>query len=423
MKNQFFSELNVVGLNHQTAPVEMRERVSFDPVELRQVLQKFYADVGVSDVLILSTCNRTEIYFSGAAVENVEHWIASYFSIAIGELSPSLYNKKGVDVYLHASRVASGVDSMVLGETQILGQMKESFRLSQSSSVVSWRFNKLFESVFSSAKAVRSGTRIGANAISLAAAAVRVLKNVFSKLEECSVLFVGAGEMIQLCANHFSQINFQNIVFSNRSVDRAKELAIKHTGEYFGFEKLSDNLFRFDIIVTCTASPIPIIGKGALEMAIRARKHRPLLIFDLAVPRDVETSASEIDDVFLFSVDDLGEIIKAGRRLREASVLEAQEIIQKKSLEFSTWVESRDSMSLVMHYRDMGESFCKAELDIALEKLSKGEDPSKVATRLANSLKNKFLDRPSRVLHQARGSQRDDLSLALAKLFNLDDQI
>ncbi|MBO7411072.1 MAG: glutamyl-tRNA reductase, partial [Ottowia sp.] len=281
-------QVYVLGLNHQTAPVAVREALAFGPDRLPAALTSLVREPGVGEAAILSTCNRTEIWFAGDAPQVVSDWLARFQNVALEAFSPSLYLHAGEAAVHHVFRVACGLDSMVLGETQILGQVKSAMREAQTVGTLGAILHRLFQSAFSAAKAVRSDTAVGANIVSMAAAAVHLCERIFEDIRGQRVLFIGAGEMISLCAAHFAAAAPQEIVVVNRTAARAQPLAERFGARALPLDSLSDILPQFDIVLSCTASPVPIIGLGLAERAIRERRHKPVVMIDLAVPRDIE---------------------------------------------------------------------------------------------------------------------------------------
>jgi len=413
----------LVGFSHDTAPLAIRERVAFAPDILRASYRELKDDVGASEALILSTCNRTEIYVRADDYRSVLEWISVKKGLSEDELAPHTYIKFDLDVLSHAVSVACGINSMVLGETQIFGQMKLAYKESDQSRCLGRSLRRLFDTTFSIAKDVRSNTSIGAHSISMASVSLRAIDRVFPDLFDQRVLFIGAGEMINLFCQHFASRKFKSLTFCNRTTERAVDLASKYHGEAIELSDLGNHVERSDIIVSCTASSIPIIGKGVIEDGLRLRRHKPIMIFDLAVPRDVEASVAFLDDVFLFTVDDLGDLVRQGMDGRQAALDEANRIIERRVAQFSAWDTSDATVDVVKAFRKFGEELARQELRKALASLKRSDDPEEVLRSFTNSLTKKFLDQPSRALNSTRGDERKKLSDTLSKLFNLDDQI
>jgi glutamyl-tRNA reductase len=315
--------------------------------------------------------------------------------------------------------VASGLDSMVLGEAQILGQFKQAVRTAQAAGTLGLLLNKLFQRTFSVAKAVRSETDIGAATVSMASAAVSVARHIYPSIEEQSVLFIGAGEMIELTATHFAAHHPRGITFANRTAERAGQLADRFRGRPITLNDLSARLAAHDIVVTCTASPRPIIGKGLVESALRARKHRPMLMFDLAVPRDIEGEVGALDDVFLYTVDDLGNIAREGIDTRQNAVSQAEVIIENQVADFMHWFGNRELVPAIRALRDSGERARRHAFERALRRLARGDDPQMVLEHLSRSLTAKLLHAPTHALSHAREEDRDELSRLLSRLYQI----
>jgi len=320
------SSLYALGLNHQTAPLAVRERVVFHVERLRDALSEVKRGLA-SEAAILSTCNRTELYFEGEEPAAAAQWLAQYHRFRPEELSPYLYTLPRDQAVRHAFRVASGLDSMVLGEPQILGQMKEAARAAESAGTLGTVLHRLFQRSFAVAKEVRSTTQVGAASVSMAAAAVKLAARIFPSLREQKVLFIGAGEMIELCATHFAAQGPARITVANRTLERASRLAHRFNARALELKALAEQLHEYDIVVSCTASSLPILGKGLVERALRARRRRPMFMVDLAVPRDIEPEVAELDDVFLYTVDDLAGIVSENLDARRSSVEQAEAII------------------------------------------------------------------------------------------------
>jgi len=412
-------QLLACGVNHHTAPVAIRERVAFPP----EVLPRALVDVtgrGIArEAAILSTCNRTEIYCSTSEPEEVVEWMSRFNSLEPREVKPYLYLLPGDQAVKHAFRVASGLDSMVLGETQILGQMKQAANRAQAAGTLGLMLNKLFQRTFSVAKEVRTATEIGANTVSMSAAAVTLAARIFPDLSEQAVLFVGAGEMIELTATHFAARKPRRLMVVNRTEERARELARRFGGEAAALTALPELLPDFDILVTSTASPLPIIGLGLVERAVKLRKHRPMFMVDLAVPRDIEPEVGALDDVFLYTVDDLGEVVRSGQDARQAQVVQAEAIIDASVHEFMHWVDSRKAVPTLRALRERAERMRQHELEKARKMLARGEDPVRVLEAMSRALMNKYLHDPSHALNQASASERDALTRLVHRLYNL----
>ena len=412
-------QLYAFGLNHQTAPLAVREQVAFRPESMESALRDLVENGAAKEAAILSTCNRMELYCNAAHPNHAIDWLAHYHQLPRQELEPYLYTLPREQAIKHSFRVASGLDSMVLGEPQILGQMKQAVRMAEEAGTLGFLLHKLFQRTFSVAKDVRTQTEIGANLVSMAAAAVKLAERIFPSIAEQNVLFIGAGEMIELNAVHFAARNPKRITVANRTLERAQTLARRVNGHAITLTELPEHLAQHDIIVTCTGSPLPILGKGMVESALKARKHRPLFIVDLAVPRDVEAEVSELNDVFLYSVDDIAEVVKEGLGARQNAVKEAEIIINSGVSDFVHWMQSREVVPTIRALRDHADRNRRHEMDKALRLLAKGEHPEKVLESMSNALTNKFLHAPTHALNQVQGDDRANFLDVVHRLYHL----
>ncbi|HEY9104834.1 glutamyl-tRNA reductase [Chitinimonas sp.] len=413
--------LFALGLNHETAPIAVREKLAFSPEELRAEVLALTGVKGVHEAAIVSTCNRTELYAAARDEETLVQWLAQSRQIDPSHITPYLYRLPDRDAARHVFRVASGLDSMVLGETQILGQLKDAVREAQEAGGLGPSLNGLFQKAFSVAKEVRTQTSIGANSVSMAAAAVKLAERLFPDLGELKVLFIGAGEMIELCATHFAARKPARMSVANRTLERGEALAREHGGDAFALAELPERLPQYDIVVTSTASQLPIIGLGAVERAIKARKHRPMFMVDLAVPRDVEPEVGALPDVYLYTVDDLAEVVRQGRAEREQAVREADGIVERHADEFMQWLDNRALVPTIRALKDQAERLRRHELERAMKLLAKGEDPAAVLESLSLTLSNKFLHAPMAALNQADTSQHGTLVETVRRLYHLHD--
>jgi glutamyl-tRNA reductase len=377
----------------------------------------------VREAAILSTCNRTEIYCNAAAPRQVAAWLTHYHSLEAHHVEPYLYQHAEHAAIKHAFRVASGLDSMMLGEAQILGQMKEAVRVARDAGTLGTLLHKLFQETFSVAKEVRTTTEIGANSVSMAAAALKLANRIFGSLREQRVLFVGAGEMIELVATYFAAHQPKTIMIANRTLERAQHLAERFGGSAITLADLPDKIALHDVVITCTASTLPILGKGLMERAIKIRKHRPVFMVDLAVPRDIEPEVAELSDVFLYTVDDLGAIVREGRDKRELAVQEAETIIESHVSAFIQWLQARDAAPVIKQLRDQAEKYRLTELARAKRLLARGDDPQQVLEALSRGLMNKMLHHPSHVLNRAEADERGELMRLVSRLFPPEDQV
>ena len=411
-----------LGLNHHTAPLGVRERVVFHVERLGDALGEAKRLLA-PEAAILSTCNRTELYLSGeldqARRGAATEWLASYHRIDAAELSPYLYTLPREQAVRHAFRVASGLDSMVLGEPEILGQMKDAARSAAAAGTLGTVLGKLFQRSFAVAKEVRSTTQVGANSVSMAAASVKLAARIFPSLKDQKVLFIGAGEMIELCATHFAAQGPARITIANRTLERAQALAHRFSARAIELRELAAQLHEYDIVVSSTASSLPILGKGLVERALKARRRLPMFMVDLAVPRDIEQEVGELDDVFLYTLDDLQGIVQGNLDARRAAVQQAEAIIDTQVGQFMHWMQVRQSVPLIRAMRDQAEEARRHEVERALKLLAKGDDPKQVLEALSQGLTNKLMHAPTQALNEATGEERRTLADTLARLFRL----
>ena len=411
-------QLFTLGLNHQTAPLAVRERVAFQAERLQSALSELTHREPGREAAILSTCNRTELYCASAEPMAALEWLAGYHGVQPQDLRPYVYTLPQGDAVRHAFRVASGLDSMVVGEPQILGQMKEAVRAAESAGTLGTLLNKLFQRTFAVAKEVRSNTGIGTNVVSMAAAAVKLAARIFPSLSEQKVLLIGAGEMIELAATHFAAQRPFAMAVANRTLERAEALSRRLGAEPIELRDLPERLPEFDIVISCTASSLPIIGKGTMERTIRARRHRPVFMVDLAVPRDIEAEVSGMDDVFLYTIDDLAATVREGIDARHAAVAQAEAIIESRVGTFLNWMKTRELVPLIRQLRDSAEESRRREVDRAAKMLARGDDPKAVLEALSHGLTNKLLHAPTQALNQ--GDDGDESFKALiARLYHL----
>jgi len=413
--------LYTLGLNHTTAPLEVRERVSFGPDVLGDALRDLTGNRRAKEAAILSTCNRTEVYFHGGEPKRVAGWLEAFHGLPADALHPHLYTLPHDKAVTHAFRVASGLDSMVLGEPQILGQMKQAVRHAESAGSLGLVLNRLFQRTFAVAKDVRTHTDIGSASISMAAAAVKLAERIFPSIADQHVLFIGAGEMIELAANHFASRHPRTITVANRTMERGEQLADRLGASAITLSELSERLPAFDIVVTCTASTLPILGKGLLERVVKQRRHAPMFIVDFAVPRDVEPEAADLDDIFLYSVDDLSAIVKDNLQIRREAVVQAEAMIAEQADHFLRWLEGRTVVPTINALSGHHDALRQAELDRAKRMLANGEAPDKVLESLARGLTNKLLHAPLSALNQCGEAERAELIALFQRIYRLPD--
>jgi len=414
--------LYALGLNHTTAPVSVRERVAFQLDTLGAALRDLLGQPNVKEAAILSTCNRTEVYFNGADALPVTRWLESFHRVPTASLVPHLYTLSQDEAVPHAFRVASGLDSMVLGEPQILGQMKQAVKTAEAAGSLGLVLNRLFQRTFAVAKDVRTNTDIGSASISMAAAAVRLAERIFPTISQQRVLLIGAGEMIELCATHLAARKPKSMTVANRTLERGAALASRVQADAITLNELPDRLSQFDIIVTSTASSLPILGKGMLERAVKSRRHTPVFIVDLAVPRDVEPEAKELDDVFLYTVDDLANIVKDNLQIRVEAVQQAEAMIATQAESFLRWLQGRAVVPMITALQGVHDSLRLAELQRAHRLLANGTPVEHVLDQLARGLTNKFLHAPLQALSNAGESERAELLALFQRVYHLPEE-
>jgi glutamyl-tRNA reductase len=412
--------LLALGLNHQTAPLSLRERVAFAPETTAAALASLLAEPGVGEAVLLSTCNRTEIYchVEAGAESAPERWLARQHGLASEQLSTYLYRHLQADAARHLFRVATGLDSMVLGEPQILGQVKEAYQRARDAHALKSSLERLFQQGFAVAKRVRTDTRIGAHPVSVAFAAVRLAQNVFARLDQATVLLIGAGDTVELAARHLVDQKVRRLLVANRTLEHAQALATRFGGYALALDELDRHLSEADIVISATASREPVLRRAALERALRLRRHRPMFVLDLAVPRDVEASAAELEDVYLYTVDDLEQVIEDNRRSRREAADQAEAIIDLQVEHYLAWWRASEHQDTLRQLRRQGEIERDALLQRAQELLAQGRTPQQALDFLAHTLTNKLLHAPSANLRAAALRGDHDLLHAAARLFD-----
>jgi glutamyl-tRNA reductase len=402
--------VNILGINHKTAPVALREKVAFTEDRLGAALLTLRQELGVAEALILSTCNRTEVYWSGTASgSQLSQWLERHHGNDL-DLAASLYVHQESRAIEHTFSVASGLDSMVLGEVQILGQLKDAYRIAQESGSTGPILNKLFQAAFSAAKRVRTETRIGANAVSLASATVSLARRVYADLSAHNVLLVGAGDMNALTARHFISAGIKRMVIANRTLEKAQSLAGELNVHAAPLTDLDKQLAEADIVISCTASPEPLISKGAVEAAIRARRRRPIFMVDMAVPRDIDPRVAELEDVYLFSIDDLQQLVDENIQQREVAAGGARLLITEEVARFLAESRAQDAGPAIRALRQQADGIRQQTVEQARRMLAAGKSTDEVLDYLANTLTNRLLHAPTQALRQA--SELADLALA-----------
>lgn len=413
-------QLTAVGLNHQTAPLSIREKLAFSAAVLPEAVRNLARSNAATEAVILSTCNRTELYCVGDS-EEIIRWLADYHSLPIEEISPYLYTLGMQETVRHAFRVACGLDSMVLGEPQILGQIKDAVRVAQEQESMGKKLNALFQKTFSVAKEVRTDTAVGENSVSMASASVKLAEQIFPDIGDLNVLFIGAGEMIELVATYFAAKSPRLMTVANRTLARAQELCDKLgvNAEPCLLSDLPAILHDYDVVVSSTASQLPIVGKGMVERALKQRQSMPLFMLDLAVPRDIEAEVGDLNDAYLYTVDDMVNIVQSGKEARQKAAAAAETLVSEKVAEFVRQQQGRQSVPLIKALRDEGEKARKQVLENAMKQLAKGATAEEVLERLSVQLTNKLLHSPTQTLNKA-GEEDKDLVHAVAQIYHLD---
>ena len=412
-----------LGLNHNTAPLDLRGRFAFAVEQMGPVLSGLRGAFSASsEAAILSTCNRTEVYCAAddIALPQTLQWLAHSGGVSPEVLQSHTYFLQQDQAARHAFRVASGLDSMVLGEPQILGQMKDAVRAASDAGALGTTLHQMFQRSFAVAKEVRTSTEIGAHSISMAAAAVRLASQLFEDLTRTRVLFVGAGEMIELCATHFAARRPAAITIANRTLERGERLAAEFGATVMRLSELPDRLHQFDIVVSCTASSLPLIGLGAVERALKQRRHRPMFMVDLAVPRDIEPEVKSLDDVFLYSVDDLSTVVQTGQANRQAAVAQAEAIIDAGVESFLHWMDQRSQVPFIQQLNAQADTWREAELQRAQKRLARGEPVEQVMEALARALTQKMLHGAMAELRSGDHASRERARAAAEHFFLRD---
>ena len=409
-----------LGINHTTAPLDLRGRFAFASEQLAPTLRGLRQALSRQpEAAIVSTCNRTEIYCAGeqSEIESTLDWLADCGGVTPSLLRSHAYTLENGLAARHAFRVASGLDSMVLGEPQILGQFKEAVRAAEQAGALGSTLSQLFQRSFAVAKQVRSSTEIGAHSISMAAAAVRLAGQLFENLAEVKVLLVGAGEMVGLCATHFAARRPKSITIANRTLERGEQLAAQFGGTVMRLGDLPERLHEFDAVISCTASTLPIIGLGAVERALKKRRHRPMFMVDLAVPRDIEPEVKALQDVYLYTVDDLAGVVQTGQASRQAAVAQAEAIIDAGVLSFMHWVDQRGAVPLIQQLNAQADEWRATEIGRARKLLAKGENVDAVLEALSRGLTQKLLHGAMTELNTGDAHARAQASSAVQHFF------
>lgn len=408
-----------IGLNHTTAPVAVRERAAVTADHLEEALVDIARYKDIQEATILSTCNRTEVYcqLNGDDVNVVVDWLCNFHQLNKNEVAPYLYTLTGQHAVTQSIRVAAGLDSMVIGESQILGQMKTAFAKAHKNGNTGKILNRLFQHTFSVAKEIRTSTSIGSHAVSVAYASVALAKQIFSNISEQTVLLVGAGETIELACRHLYAQGVRKIIVANRTLARAEKLAVEYGAQAISLHELPTRLADADMVFSSTASTLPILGKGAFESALKQRKNRPIFVVDLAIPRDVEPQVSELNNIYLYTVDDLEQVITENVESRKQAAMQAEKIVTARSLEYMHWLNNLESVPTIRQLRDRTKQITKNELANAQRRLQIGENPEIVLQQFAHALSQKYMHSPTESL---RRTHNVDLLNATRELFDLD---
>lgn len=420
--------LIAIGINHKTAPVALREQVAFNADSLVDALLSLKQGDKAKEAVIVSTCNRTEIYAlseqSGdvSTADELKQWLAEFHALSTSSIEQHSYTYFDDKAVQHMMRVASGLDSMVLGEPQILGQVKQAFNDAKHTGVIGNGLERLFQYTFAVAKRVRTETEIGSNAVSVAFASVQLARHIFSKLENQTVLLVGAGETIELVAQHLQEQGVSNLMVANRTLARAEGLSKKLGARAITLAQLPSHLAEADIVISSTASQLPLIGKGMVEQALKARKNRPVFMVDLAVPRDIEAEVSELDNAYLYTVDDLQQIVEQNIASRQSAAETAEHMVLEQSQAYEKWKQSRDHIDLVREYRQKGANQREQLLTIAKQQVADGKPADDVLNEFAHKLSNYFMHAPTKAINLAIERGDDSLKQTLADTFELGPQ-
>ncbi len=412
------------GINHATAPIDLREKVSFGNDVVSDALHELKNQNGIHEAAILSTCNRTEIYCSVDQENNRNpiDWLHDFHGMRQDQLKPFLYKHPDENAVRHVLRVASGLDSMVLGESQVLGQLKNAYKHAVSAGSIGHQLNRLFQHSFHVAKEVRTNTSIGNHPVSVAYAAVRLAQQIFGDLSNQTALLIGAGETIELAAKHLHENGLNRMIIANRTLEHSQRLANEYSVYAIQIGDIPKHLAEADIVISSTASQLPILGKGAVESAIKARKHKPMFMVDIAVPRDIEVEVGEMDDVYLYSVDDLKDIVQENMQSRQNAAKQAEKIIDTQAQEFMSWLNSLDAVSTIRALRGQAEQIQEEVILSGLSKLRNGADPETILKETARTLTNKLIHSPSSQLRSASAENREDLLQAAEELYSLNER-
>lgn len=395
----------VLGINHTTATVDLREKIAFSETQCVDALAQLKDRQIVQSAVVLSTCNRTEIYYELAPEQDSHHlveWLCDFHQLNNDDdLLPSLYVQEGEEAVLHLMRVASGLDSLVLGEPQILGQVKSAFSVSQELGAISRLSERLFHKVFMAAKRIRTETSIGAHAVSVAFAACTLARQIFESISDATILLIGAGETIELVLKHLVERDCNHLIIANRTVANAAIFAERYGAKIISLTQIPEHLHQADIVISSTAATMPIVTAQQVKTALHARHRRPMLFIDIAVPRDIEQEVGDIEDAYLYTVDDLQAIVERNLEQRKMAAIEANQILEQETMAFLTWLRSRDAVDSIKQYRAYSEVLKTELLNKSLQALASGDDPQKVLVELSNKLTNKLIHAPTHAMQEA----------------------
>ncbi|MBS7326144.1 MAG: glutamyl-tRNA reductase [Thiopseudomonas sp.] len=410
-----------LGINHKTASVEVRERVAFSPDRLADALRDLCREGGAREAAIVSTCNRSELYLEMDASQHGRalQWLADYHGLYAGDLQGCAYIHEHEQAVRHMMRVACGLDSLVLGEPQILGQIKDAYEAAREAGTLGPLLGRLFQATFNTAKTVRTDTAIGENPVSVAFAAVSLGKQIFADFSQSQALLIGAGETITLVARHLHEQGVRNIVVANRTLERARTLADEFGGQAVVLSEIPDVLVHSDIVISSTASQLPVLGKGAVERALKLRRHKPIFMVDIAVPRDIEPQVAELSDVYLYTVDDLHEVVADNLKSRQGAARTAEELVVRGTADFMTRLRELEAVDVLRAYRQQSEALRYEELQKAQRALAAGGEPEQVLVQLARGLTNKLLHTPSVQLKRLSADGRHDALAVAQELFGM----
>lgn len=414
--------LVALGINHKTASVNLREQIAFSPDQMIAALQELKRLNPKSEAVVLSTCNRTELYCHHIQATQLVDWLESFHQVDPKALKDSIYLHQGIEAVAHLMRVSCGLDSLVLGEPQILGQIKQAYSTAKAAGSISQTLDKLFQRTFSVAKKVRTETNIGANAVSVAFAAVSLAKQIFGDLSHTNVLLIGAGETVELVSKHLSEAGVTKLTVANRTLANAQKMADEFNGQAITLSQIPEHLPQADVVISSTASTLPILGKGLVEEATATRRHQPMLLIDIAVPRDIEEQVGELDDVFLYTVDDLQGIVEQNMASRRAAADEAEVIAKEQAVDFMAWTKSLVSVDYIKQYREQSFSAKDELLEKALSKIAQGSDAEKVLVELANKLTNKLIHSPTRAMSSASHTGDNEKLQIISNALGLDGE-